>query len=143
MLHFYILLFTTCKLLDFYPEIFDEMPPCHWVHQLFCWNHTRNWQRLTKWGQFLLNIAFAVFCSEELGRLPWKNQNKSLTLSYLVGKFKFAVCWDHIQKRFFLRATFTWKSPNKHRKTFYYNLYTSLIIYYCLSSWDHNASHTS
>ena len=57
MLHFYILLFTTCKLLDFYPEIFDEMPPCHWVHQLFCWNHARNWQRLTKWGQFFLDFT--------------------------------------------------------------------------------------
>ena len=35
--------------------------------------------------------AEPVFCSKELSSLPFKNQNKSLALSYLVGKFKFAV----------------------------------------------------
>ena len=32
-------------------------------------------------------------------------QNKSLTLSYLVGKFKFAICLEHTHKRFFHQAT--------------------------------------
>ena len=54
--------------------------------------------------QFLSHWESAdpVFCSS----LPCKNQNKSLTLSYLVGKFKFPVRWDHIHKCFFQRATF-------------------------------------
>ena len=40
--------------------------------------------------------AEPVFCSEELSSLPCKNQNKSLTLSYYVGKFKFAVFWRQV-----------------------------------------------
>ena len=36
--------------------------------------------------------AEPVFCSKELSSHPCKNQNKSLTLSYLLGKFKFTVC---------------------------------------------------
>ena len=43
-----------------------------------------------------------MFCSEELSSLPWKNQNKSLSFSYLVGKFKFAAWWDHIHTQAFL-----------------------------------------
>ena len=44
-------------------------------------------------SQFLTNweLAELVFCSEELSCLPYKNQNKSLSLSSLVGKFKYAV----------------------------------------------------
>ena len=41
--------------------------------------------------------AEPVFCREELSSLPCKNQNKSLNLSYFVGKFKFSVCWRHKQ----------------------------------------------
>ena len=42
-------------------------------------------------SQFLSNreLVEVVFCNKE--RLPYKNQNQSLTLSSLVGKFKFAV----------------------------------------------------
>ena len=47
-----------------------------------------------------------VFCSEELSSLPCKNQNKSLSFSYLTEKFKFAVWWDHIHKCFFYQAHF-------------------------------------
>jgi hypothetical protein len=36
-------------------------------------------------------LAEPVFCSEALTCLPYKNQNKSLTLSSLLGKFKFAL----------------------------------------------------
>ena len=36
-------------------------------------------------------VAQPVFCSEELSCLPYKNQNKSLNLSSLAGKFKFAI----------------------------------------------------
>ena len=45
-------------------------------------------------SQFLSywKLAEPVFCSEELSCLPYKNQNKSLTLSFLLGKIKFAVC---------------------------------------------------
>ena len=46
-----------------------------------------------------------MFCSEELSSLPCQIQNKSLSFSYLVGKFKFAVWWDHIP-RFFHQANF-------------------------------------
>jgi hypothetical protein len=44
-------------------------------------------------SQFFSNWKSAepVFCSEELSCLPYKNQNKSLTLSFGEGKFKFAV----------------------------------------------------
>ena len=45
-----------------------------------------------------------VFCSEELSCLPYKNQIQNLTLSSLVGKFKFAV-W--LPKSFLPQATFT------------------------------------
>ena len=43
--------------------------------------------------QFLSNCELAepVFCSEELSCLPYKNQKKSMTLSFCDGKFKFAV----------------------------------------------------
>ena len=41
-------------------------------------------------SQFFSNWKSAepVFCSEELSFLPYKNQNKSLTLSFGEGKFK-------------------------------------------------------
>ena len=44
-------------------------------------------------SQFLshLELAEPAFCSEELSCFHYKNQNKSLTLSSLLGKFKFAV----------------------------------------------------
>ena len=44
-------------------------------------------------SQFFSNWKSAepVFCSEELSCLPYKNQNKSITLSFGEGKFKFAV----------------------------------------------------
>jgi len=45
--------------------------------------------------------AEPVFCSEELSCLPYKNQNKSLTLSFGEGKFKFAVLWGLFMKLFF------------------------------------------
>jgi hypothetical protein len=48
-----------------------------------------------------------VFCSEELSCLPYKNQNKSLTLSFCEGKYKFAVLWGLFIKPFFHWATFT------------------------------------
>ena len=48
----------------------------------------------------------AVFCSEELSCLPYKNPNKSLTLSSWEGKFKFAVLWGLCIKPFFHWATF-------------------------------------
>ena len=48
-----------------------------------------------------------VFCSEELSCLPYKNHNKSLTLSFREGKFKFAVLWGLFIKSFFHWATFT------------------------------------
>ena len=38
--------------------------------------------------------AEPMFFSEELSSLPCKNQNKRLTLSYLVEKFKSCVCWE-------------------------------------------------
>ena len=60
-------------------------------------------------GQFLSHweLAEPVFCSEELSFLPYKNQNKSLTVSSLAGKFKFAVWWEFVHMSFFLQATFT------------------------------------
>ena len=59
MLHFYILLFTTCKLLDFYPEIFDEMPPCHGVPSTILLESFQKltMQRITQWGQFFLDFT--------------------------------------------------------------------------------------
>ena len=44
-------------------------------------------------SQFLSHweLAEPLFCSEKLSCLPYKNQNKSLTFSSLVEKFKFAV----------------------------------------------------
>ena len=66
-------------------------------------------------SQFLsqLELAESVFCShKELSCLSCKNKNKSLTLSYFVGKFKFAVCWDHIPNGLFHWATFTSFSRN-------------------------------
>ena len=45
------------------------------------------------------------FCSEELSSLPCRNQNKSLTLSYVVGKFEFVE--NFTIKHFFHRATST------------------------------------
>ena len=44
-------------------------------------------------SQFFSNRESAepVSCSEELSCLPFKNQNKSLTLSFGEGKFKIAV----------------------------------------------------
>ena len=44
-------------------------------------------------SQFLSNweLAEPVFSTEELSCLPYKNPNKSLTLSSLARKFKFAV----------------------------------------------------
>ena len=45
--------------------------------------------------------AEAVFSSEELSCLPYKNQNKSKTLSSWEGKFKFALFWGFFIKQFF------------------------------------------
>ena len=54
-------------------------------HFVYLW---KNW-----FSQFFSNWESAepVFCSKELSCLPYKNQNKSLTLSFGEGKFKFAV----------------------------------------------------
>ena len=54
-------------------------------------------------SQFFSNWKSAepVFCSEELSCLPYKNQNKSLTLSFGEGKFKFAVLRGLFIKLFF------------------------------------------
>ena len=72
---------------------------CLYVH---CSHHTANFLFLSLCVYLFKNCpskflshwesAETVFCREELGSLPCKNQNKSLTLGYLVGKFKFAVC---------------------------------------------------
>ena len=51
--------------------------------------------------------AKPVFYSEELSCLPYKNQNKSLTLSFREGKFKFAVLWGLFIKQFFHWAPFS------------------------------------
>ena len=47
-------------------------------------------------------LSEPVFCSEELNCRPYKNQNKSLTLSSLAGKFKFAVWSEFICIKEFL-----------------------------------------
>ena len=72
-------------------------------------------------SQFFSNWKSAepVFCSEELSCLPYKNQNKSLTLSFGEGKFKFAVLWGLFTKPFFhcpgppLNITNLWKYSEK------------------------------
>jgi len=68
-------------------------------------------------SQFFSNWESAepVFCSEELSCLPYKNQNKSLTLSFGEGKFKFAVLWGLFIKPFFHWATFTFHGWNFHQ----------------------------
>ena len=95
------------------------------VHLCMCSHHTANLNFLFLSlcvylfkncpSQFLSHwdSAEPVFCSEELGSLTYKNQNNSLILSYLVGKFKFAVCWDHINKLFFQWATFNQENFKK------------------------------
>ena len=59
-------------------------------------------------SQFFSNWKSAepVFCCEELSCLPYKNQNKSLNLSFGEGKFKFAVLWGLFIKPFFHWVTF-------------------------------------
>ena len=54
--------------------------------------------------------AKSVLCSEELSSLSYKNQNKSLTLSFREGKFKFAVLRGLFIKPFFNWATFNFQS---------------------------------
>ena len=56
--------------------------------------------------------AEPVFCCKELSCLPYKNQNKSLALSFGEGKFKFAVLWGLFIKPFFHWATFMKSEPN-------------------------------
>ena len=68
---------------------------------LLCLNypHTAN---LNFHSEFTFDVSCSVFeshqcfCTKELSCLPYKNQNKSLTLSSLAGKFKFAAWWEFI-----------------------------------------------
>ena len=59
-------------------------------------------------SQFLSHweLAEQVFCSEELSFLPYKNQNKSLTLSSLSGKIKICLMVRIYTKSFFHQPTF-------------------------------------
>ena len=65
----------------------------------------------TSSSQFFSNWKSAepVFCIEELSCLLYKNQNKSLTLSFWEEKLKFSVLWGLFIKPFFHWVTFTQK----------------------------------
>jgi len=73
--------------------------------------------------------AEPVFCSEDLSNLHCKNQNKSLPLSYLVGKFKFVVCWEHKHKCFF-------PSDHLNQYGFLIEIFNSLCL---LAFYDKNS----
>ena len=65
-------------------------------------------------SQFLSHCESAelVFCSEELRSFPCKNQHKSLTLSDLVRKFKFAVQLRDPKNDFIFNFNFDDKMKN-------------------------------
>ena len=60
------------------------------------------WISFSCHSEFTFDVSYSVFeshqcfCSKELSCLPYKNQNKSVTLSSLAGKFKFAAWWEFI-----------------------------------------------
>ena len=92
-----------------------EVKVAHWKKRLrICCHHTANLNFLFI-SLFVFLYTNGPFSSQVTGsqlsqRFAVRNsvslpcKNKSPTLSYSVGKFKFVVCWDHINKRFFHQA---------------------------------------
>ena len=76
--------------------------------------------------------AEPVFSSEELSCLPYKKQNKSMTLSFWKGKFNFSVLWGFFIKPFFLWATFSHLGAKNTMKPVAHSYYLSThMCFWC------------